>query len=299
MSVYNSKMTLTKDAEPQNLAMFQQSFGEYLRQQQRSPDSESFNFTSTDSTHSDSTSIATISSRIGNLYQGLVFNNICGFLDRCFPVCQSLIDPTQWRHSCQQFFLQYHCHSPYFTEINQSFVEYLSQPEVLTLLELPPYFAELAHYEWIELKVDTYCVDPNHPHPPSTNLTSDQNPSDALSYIALNYITLNPSLQNLHYQWPVHRISPDFEPIAVEDSFYLVYRDTDHKVQFMTVNALTHALIEFIDTQPAIALTENKLTALMQDFCDHLGYQNHQLLVSFGLPLIHKLIQQQVVYVGQ
>lgn len=294
MILYNPKKSLTKDAETPNLAMFQQSFGQYLRQQQRSPDSESFNFATPEATDSDSTRIATISNRIGNLYQDLVFNNICGFLDRCFPVCQSLIDQAQWRHSCQQFFLQHHCHSPYFTEINRSFVDYLSTPGVLAQLELPLYFAELAHYEWVELKVDTYCVDPNHPHPSATNFNSAQKPADVIGYI-----TLNPSLQNLHYQWPVHRISPDFEPITVEDSFYLVYRDIDHKVQFMTVNALTHALIEFIDAQPAIQYSELALTTLIQGFADHLGYEDHPLLVSFGVPLIHQLRQQQVVYISQ
>ncbi|WP_019673647.1 HvfC family RiPP maturation protein [Psychrobacter lutiphocae] len=297
------------------LAEFQQSFGQYLREQKSHIDKSNSDSASPYLTNETLTNVtlangASIPSRIGNLYQTLVFNNIRGFLDKCFPVCQSLISDDKWLYICKQFFLNYPCHSPYFTEINKHFVEYLSEPKVLQLLELPPYFAELAHYEWVELMVDTYILDPLPSIAPTVDIEQPLNESASdvsdmsLSDCGLSYLSINPSVQNLHYQWPVHLISAEFQPNSPEDSFYLVYRDYQNKVQFMTVNALTYALIDFISSHLSsyvnnynpIEATDSGLTKLMQAFANHLGYEDEQILVSFGIPLIHQLLDQQVLF---
>ncbi|WP_296402614.1 putative DNA-binding domain-containing protein [Psychrobacter sp.] len=264
------------------LADFQQSFGRYLREQKPL---SALN-------RSSAIASSSLSNRVGSLYQTLIFNNVCGFLDKCFPVCQSLLSDAQWLQVCHQFFLHYPCHSPYFTEINQHFVDYLSNKGVLESLNLPPFFAELADYEWSELKVDTYYIEPEYE--PTLGYEINQDTILSLGLHA-DYLAVNPTLQNLHYHWPVHQISADFKPSTLDDSFYLVYRNNTHKVQFMTVNALTHALIEFIKVDAPIDASEEALTQLMQKFADHLGFEETTILISFGIPLIQQLLQQQVL----
>lgn len=280
--VYNSN---TSDV-PQSLASFQHDFGQFLRRQQSNKTLKPVTVLTTETKAttdseigSEFTSATTLhianSARVTQLYQSLVFNNIRSFIDKCFPVCQTLISEAHWQQVSEHFFLNHPCHSPYFTKINQSFVDYLSLPETLITLNLPPYFAELAHYEWMELLVDTY---------PDTDTQTIPTQSEQL--------TLNPTLQNLHYQWPVHEINADNHSVSVQDNFFLIYR-AGEDVRFMKINALTHALLDFINQYKPIL--PNQLNQLLENFAHHLGYADTQVIVDFGLPLLEQLTEQQVL----
>ncbi|WP_193778045.1 DUF2063 domain-containing protein [Psychrobacter sp. FDAARGOS_221] len=266
---------------PDSLSTFQHSFGQFLRHQQLTNVLTSTTALATETKvtadseiGSEFTSATTANStRVTQLYQSLVFNNIRSFIDKCFPVCQTLISDSHWQQVSEQFFLNHPCHSPYFTEINQSFVDYLSLPKTLSALSLPPYFAELAHYEWMELLVDTY------PDFKAISTEPDQ-------------LTLNPTLQNLHYQWPVHEINADNHSVSEQDSFFLIYRACE-EVQFMQINAVTHALLDFIDQHDPVL--PNQSNQLLESFAHHLGYADTQVIVDFGLPLLQQLTEQQVL----
>ena len=39
--------------------------------------------------------------RRAGIYRDLVFNNLCGFVDTCFPVCRSLLGEPRWRRLCR------------------------------------------------------------------------------------------------------------------------------------------------------------------------------------------------------
>ena len=310
------------------LADFQRQFGQYLRHQKsadsstdslvHNPSSSHSNRDASDKTqidhgdndcdsHSDHSTNAIlqrisqdIPSRVGKLYQSLIFNNVCSFLNQCFPVCQSLISEEHWLDICQAFFLQHACHSPYFTEINQSFVDFLAQPEQLQQLNLPPYFAELAHYEWVELMVDTHTDShiSNNVNNQVNDLTNNHINSQTNLADESAQLALNPSLQNLHYQWPVHSISREEQPENAEDSFFLVFRNDADEVEFMQVNAMTHALLAFIDSKPPIqtqpATLTDELIALLNEFAQLVGHDS-AVLVEFGLPLLVQLSEQGVL----
>lgn len=295
--LFNRLPTLMSPAP--SLATFQQRFGQYLRQ----PQNQEANSSAQKPTLSLAEAAPGATSRVAKLYQSLVFNNIRSFLDQCFPVCQSLVDDEHWLHICQQFFAQHSCHSPYFTEINQSFVDFLAQPNQLDQLGLPAYFAELAHYEWVELLVDTHSdhqFEDSYENSYETGVENRGDSSLAPQAPANNLkLLLNPSLQNLHYEWPVHSISNDEPPQSPEDSFFLVFRSDEDQVEFMQVNALTHALIDHIDSLAPINTTPETLTQtlteLLSAFSQELGYDDSTVLVEFGLPLLKQLIQQGVL----
>lgn len=293
---YLNHSTITRKvfSEAPSLTKFQNSFGQYLRLQDKGDStqvlpieprqaSDNHSYQGAEPSRLPSSRIE----RVSQLYQTLVFNNVCGFLTQCFPVCQTLISLEDWQKICQQFFLHHHCHSPYFTEINQSFVDYLSQPKQLDRLGLPPYFAELAHYEWVELLVET--------HPDSTSDNSNKTESKEDHAPTNSLLTVNPTVQNLHYQWPVHTISSDELPDSADDSFFIVYRKNE-SVEFMQTNALTHALIEFIKAQVPIAISPVALASLLEEFAQMLGYDNKTTLIEFGLPLLEQLSQQGVLF---
>ena len=60
------------------------------------------------------------------VYRQLFFNNINGFLEKGFPVLHSLYDEAGWRRLVRTFFDQHACASPYFLDIPEEFVTFLS-----------------------------------------------------------------------------------------------------------------------------------------------------------------------------
>lgn len=193
---------------PDSLVAFQLAFGKHVRNSLQHPCPPD------------------ITPRRARIYQELLFNNVCGFLNTCFPVSKSVIDAEQWTALARKFFTQWRCHTPYFSQIPQEFVTYvatLALPD-----ELPVWLPELLHYEWVELDVELHMDTP-------TPITREHTDKATLS--------VNPTLRNLVYQWPVHRISRQFLPTNAETTCLLVYRDQDFRVHFMAINPLTSRMI--------------------------------------------------------
>ena len=60
------------------------------------------------------------------IYRDLFFNNIEGFVSSAFPVLKSLYCEQSWLALVRQFFIQHDCKSPYFLQISEEFLNYLS-----------------------------------------------------------------------------------------------------------------------------------------------------------------------------
>jgi uncharacterized protein len=162
------------------------------------------------------------------VYEELLFNNITGFLDACFPVGRKLLGDTRWRRLNRAFFRDWRSHTPIFREIPQEFLRFLES----TRQPLPAWFRELAHYEWVELAVDTSAaVQP--PHDPAGDLMHGRP-------------LVNPTLMNLAYDWPVHRIGPDSRPRQPAPTNLLVFRDEADVVRFVETNAATARLLALL-----------------------------------------------------
>lgn len=209
--------------------------------------------------------------RRSRVYEELLFNNVCGFLDRCFPVARSLLENNDWRLLNRRFYQDWQSHTPYFGKIPLEFVRYIQQAQDLGLTD---WFAELLDYEWRELEVDLHPDKVPRVHLP----TGD------------NYrLKLNPTLQNLQYQWPVHQISKDHVPTESKPTFLLVFRSFDHRVHFMEINAMTSALLQILHEMPAHP------QAVISRLADLMPTANRQALLEFGTPLLLDLLQKNVV----
>lgn len=230
---------------------FQAAFGRYLRDPQHE------------------TLPAGVVPRRAKVYEDLLFNNICGFLDNCFPVCQQLISQDDWRMLCRSFYRDWRCHSPRFNDIPKSFLDYLESEMAPPLAY--PWFWSLAHYEWIELAVDIFDES-------SVNQTQISNTG----------IYANPSLHNLFYEWPVHRISPEWQPDQPQQTFIAVYRNSQHKVCFTEVNPATHALIHLFQTglsssEAALSYLAEQMQTDLNDSFKQFGEQAIQQLIDQGI----------------
>lgn len=207
------------------------------------------------------------------VYRELLFNNICGFLDTCFPVCRTLLGETRWRRLNRAFYRDWPSHTPWFREIPREFVRYLS--ESCPSQPLPRWFTELAHYEWAELAVDVMEA-PIPAHDPVGNLLARP-------------VVLNPALLNLTYTWPVHRIGPQYRPRKPCPVHLVIYRAADETVQFTEINAVTARLLALLATAPA-----GGETALYQ-IADELQHPNPEQLLAHGAALLEELRSQGII----
>jgi len=149
-----------------------------------------------------------IESRRLKIYQDLIYNNIEGFISGGFPVLRSLYSDISWHELVRLFIDGHRCHTPYFLEISQEFINFLMADFTPRECD-PPFMAELAHYEWVELALDVsqeeiQCdsVDPD---------------SDPLEGVPV----LSPLAWILSYQYPVHEIGMDNQPEEAGEPVYL------------------------------------------------------------------------------
>jgi len=152
------------------------------------------------------------------VYEELFFNNIEGFIRGAFPVLHRLVEADRWQRLVRSFIAEHQARTPYFLEISQEFLAWLQQGYVAEAGD-PPFILELAHYEWVELALD---------------VSEAELPTQGWSPLAWP----------LAYQWPVQRISADFQPSEppAEPTCLLVWRDVQDKVRFMQISPFAYQL---------------------------------------------------------
>ena len=166
------------------------------------------------------------------IYRDLIFNHVEGFISGGFPVLRSLYNDEDWHQLVRAFLDGHRCQSPYFLEISQEFIQYVAQEHRLRDCD-PPFLAEMAHYEWVELALD---------------VAEDEIPPEReIGDLGTAVLRLSPVAWVLAYQFPVHRIGPGFQPeAAAEPSYLAVYRDRSDTVRFMELNGPTARLLELL-----------------------------------------------------
>lgn len=186
------------------------------------------------------------------VYTELLYNNLEGFLLACFPVCRKILGKRRWARLVRAFFRDHACHSPYFRQIPEEFLKYL-QEEGLPGPEYPAFLPELAHYEWVELELDTSDQDRVLPaHVADGDLMAGQP-------------LLNPVSRVLAYRWPVHRLSPRYRPAVppAQPTFTLAFRDAGQQVRFILLNPAAARLLALL--QEATGLTGAAAVARVED----------------------------------
>jgi uncharacterized protein len=224
---------------------FQQDFGRHLRDPQRSPRP------------------AGVPARRAAIYGELLFNNLTGFLDACYPVTRSVLGETRWRRLNRAFFREARCHTPYFREIPREFLDWLPANTG------PRWLKDLAHYEWVELALDVMEAT-TPPHDPR---------GDLLAGIPV----LAPALMNLAYPWPVQHIGPDYRPRKPRPTHLLVYRDAGDVVQFIELNPVSARLVELLLGNCHTGRSACAAIAV------ELGHADPQAVIAHGAALLAEL----------
>lgn len=179
------------------------------------------------------------------VYRELFYNALEGLLAGGFPVLKRSLGEERWHALVRRAHATHAWRTPYFTRIGEEFVGWLqSQPGLQ-----PGWIADLAHYEWAELGLQLLEA----PLPPHDR---QGDPGSSPGQALLDGIPVrSPLAWAFAYTWPVHRISPDFQPQAApsEPTCLLLRREADGRVHFSQLSPLALRLLELIDEHPRTA----------------------------------------------
>jgi len=171
------------------------------------------------------------------LYRELVANNLDELLGRAFPVCRSLLGHRRWRALLDAFLREHACATPYFRAVPGELLDFLGSgtPSVAAL---PGWLGELAHYEWVELDLETRADEP---------ATFDPN-GDLIAGVPV----FNPAHHLLAYRYPVQRLTRRYRPAAppAVATFLLAFRAADDSLHFIALNAVTAKLLNLLQSHP-------------------------------------------------
>lgn len=169
------------------------------------------------------------------VYRELFFNNVCDLLGGTFPACRAILGEDGWAALVRRFYAEHKARTPYFLELPREFVEWLAGPTG-PAGAVPPFLAELAHYEWVELALSVAEAD----EPGET--------VDPLGDVVEGRPRLSPLAWPLAYRWPVHQLSRDCQPVAppAQPTFIVVHRLESGSVGFLLVDAATARLLELL-----------------------------------------------------
>lgn len=216
------------------------------------------------------------------VYQSLFFNNIHGLLSKAFPVVRKILGEDAWKQTVREFYSSHRCQTPLFPRVGGEFVSWLAS---IKPQELPyPFIAELAHYEYMEVLVDT-----------ADCLVSRQRYADDIGSLLEKpgqVLKTNPSATLLQYHYPVHKLSPDFLPEQALDTpvNLLVYRRHDHRTCFMQLNMANAVVLSKLESNPAS----------FQALCDELsssGVEDEQVFLSLKTQLI-EFVEKEVLFLA-
>ncbi len=172
------------------------------------------------------------------IYRDLFFNNVSQLLAQGFPVLHRILGQLAWKAMVRDWFVRHRAQTPLFLELPQEFLDYLQHERVPAQGD-PPFLLELAHYEWVELAL---AIDERDAALPGVDPDAD---------LLAGRPALSPLAWPLAYAWPVHRISPDYQPAEPppEPTRLVVYRDQRDRVGFLEINRVTARLLELLGEQ--------------------------------------------------
>ncbi|MGI9203425.1 MAG: HvfC family RiPP maturation protein [Woeseiaceae bacterium] len=213
------------------------------------------------------------------IYRDLFFNNLLSLLSQTFPVLKKLHDPQKWRSLVREFMVQHEAQSPYFLEVPHEFVTFLEntyQPRDDDF----PFLLELAHYEWVELALSVSDEE--------NDLAGIDSDGDLLAGVPVR----SKLAWTFAYQFPVHRISEDYQPDAAPDepTFLAICRKASDDMDFMELNPVTARLLEMIESNDSDTGRE-----LLTKLAVEIQYPDPEALIQHGLTAMRQMLDAEIL----
>jgi uncharacterized protein len=220
---------------------------------------------------------ADVEDRRMKIYRDLIYNNIESFLTSGFPILHSILEDGCWHDMVRDFVSHHQSHTPYFLEISQEFLRYLQEEREAHSYD-PAFMLELARYEWVELALDVSTAEI-----PEASVQA----GDLLSSV----LAVSPLAWRLSYQYPVHKIGPEYIPEKQPDepTFLVVFRNRNDEVKFLEINTVTARLLQLIDEQQ----TTGREVLLMM--AEELQADDTDTVINYGEDILTKLYSLDIL----
>jgi hypothetical protein len=179
----------------------------------------------------------------------------------------------------RDFYIEHRAQTPLFPELPREFLKYLQEKRQEREGDLP-FMLELAHYEWAELALS---LDEND---------IDDVEADPDGDLIQGVPVLSPLVWQLSYQFPVHRISPKYQPSEPpeEATHLLVYRDREDQVKFMKLNAVSALLVQFLKDDQ-----ERTGHDLLNEIAKAMKHPKPEIVMEGGTKLLQDFLQRDVI----
>lgn len=213
------------------------------------------------------------------IYQELFYNNVEGFISHSFPLLRRLYADDQWHTLVRDYFANHRATTPCFPEMPREFLKYL-QYERTPNPDDPLFMFELALYDWQELALDIAEEE--------ISLAGIDPAGELLTGIPV----LSPLVQLHAYHFPVHRITPEFQPSQPEATplYLLMYRNLADKVHTLEVNAVTAHLISQLATRPDVTGRE-----LLTAIAAQLQHLQPEVVIQGGVQILNDLRARDII----
>jgi hypothetical protein len=213
------------------------------------------------------------------IYRELFFNNLHNLLGSTFPVIKKLHTRDKFRSLIRAFMVRHQAQTPYVLEIPREFLAFLENEYELQDDDFP-FLVELAHYEWVELALSVS---------EESNDSKNVDPDGDL----LEGIPLRSALAWTYaYRYPVHRISPDFQPTEPGESptFLAICRKANDDIDFTELNPVTARLLEMIEENDNYSGRE-----LLLKLSEEINYPDAEALVKHGAEAMQQMHKAEIL----
>lgn len=205
-------------------------------------------------------------------YRHLIFNIIYDGVSNAYPITTDFFGEEKMKELADDFFKNHSCQTFQVWEMPREFKDYIIEKRK-DLCEQYPFLPDLLLFEWMEIEI---FMMPDEPLPEYSNQGN----------ILKDKLVLNPELQILFFQYPVHLYHP--QKIKQEhkgEYFVLIHRHPDTKeVIFTELSPATVKIIEALYEQP---LNFDEIQKLFPNSSLH---QKNQLK-----KFIHQSIQNKII----
>lgn len=222
---------------------------------------------------------AGIEDRRMQIYRDLLYNNVEDFLASGFPVLRRIMDDEHWHAMVRDYFCNHQARTPLFPKMTREFLQYLDCERQAQEGDYP-FLQELAHYEWLELAV---AIDTRE-----ISLIDVDRDGDLLEGVPV----LSPLAWPCAYQYPVHKISPDFLPEAPgqQATYLVVFRDRNDEVGFLELNPVSARLLELIQL-------EEKASGetLLSQIADEIQHPDPRVVLKGGAEILQSMHARDII----